>query len=243
MKKLAVLAVAGLAASSSLAQTLKAFNGNFRQGRAGEFLIQQQSGPSLGVTGLFSDALPADATVNVSNGSQYDANAEFFMTFCLELNRPLSFGIEYDAAIDTAAKAGGSGAVNGRDEISAETAYLYNAFRRGNLVTSFDYFSSAANRAPDGEALQDAIWALEAEIQVSSLSAKALAFYNEAINAVASGAWTGIGNVRALNLTTIDAQGNLVDVQDVLTIIIPLPTTAGLAMLGIAGVTGFRRRR
>lgn len=243
MKKFAVLAVAGLAASSSLAQTIKAFGGNFRQGRAGEFLVQQQSGPSIGVTGLFSDALPGDATVNTSNGSSYNPQAEFFMTFCLELDRPLSFGIEYDAATDTAAKAGGSGAVNGRDEISAETAYLYNGFRRGTLVTSFDYFSSAANRAPDGEALQDAIWALENEIQVSSLSAKALAFYNEAVNAVSSGAWTGIGNVRALNLTIIDDKGLLVDVQDVLTIIIPLPTTSGLALLGIAGVAGFRRRR
>lgn len=238
MKKLAVLAVAGLATSSALAQTIRAFGGNFRDGQGGEFLVQTGSG-SAGLTGLASDVLPADAVVNNSRGA-FVAGGEFFMTFCLELDEPLTFGVEYDVQASDSARDGGLGGPS-PDPINAETAYLYTNFRRGTLATAYDYTGSAAGRAADGMALQDAIWAFEEEIGVSGLSGKALDFYNEALNAVSSGAWVGIGNVRALNTTRIDSTGALINGQDVLTII-PLPTGSALALVGLAGVS-IRRRR
>ena len=169
-----------------------------------------------------------------------------FETFCLEKFETLPFDItNYKADLNTetvsqaAPYAGGNyGGFN--DALDPRTAYLYHHFLGGTLTTPYDY-ANEGNRIDDANALQTAIWFIEQEDD-TALTGKALDLYNEANAAVTSGAWVGIGNVRILNIYTNTAR---VDWQDVLVelIQIPLPTSAAMAGVGLAGFGLIRRRR
>jgi hypothetical protein len=179
-----------------------------------------------------------------------------FETFCVEKFEPLYFfgdasnpsSNEYKADLNTetvaqaAAYAGGAhGGFN--DPLDPMTAYLYDHFLHMTLTTPYDY-GTGAQRINDADALQTAIWFIEQE-DSTPLTGKALALWTEANNAVTSGAWTGLGNVRILNIYTNSTR---VDYQDVLVETItsvPLPgggpmAAAGLA--GLVGLVGIRRR-
>jgi hypothetical protein len=109
-----------------------------------------------------------------------------------------------------------------------------------NLVAGYDY-TNATNRASDANALQKAIWFIEQE-DATALTGKALTLYNEAAAAVAAGSWSGIGDVRILNIETnsgVEAQDQLVMTM----VSVPLPTGAAMACLGLLGLAGVRRRR
>jgi hypothetical protein len=122
------------------------------------------------------------------------------------------------------------------------TAYLYDHFINRTLTTPYDYVNEA-NRINDADAMQTAIWFIEQETS-DPLTGKALAFFQEAQNAVNSGAWKGLGNVRILNIYTNSAR---VDYQDILietaSSPVPLPSGVSLAGVGFAGLLAKRRRR
>lgn len=208
----------------------------------GEFHIWNTTGLP---TGLISDAAWTDED---GDGIKND-----FQTFCLERNEPTASPAYFE--ISTGAILGGidndaygSWDVSGSpgfDPISAATAYLYNEFWEGTL-SNFDYADTGVGRDVSGRSLQRAIWELEDEgaAATNNSDTQALAWITEAVNAVTSGSWTGIGNVRVLNLYVFDAQGNRVEKQSQL-VVIPLPASAlmGLGLLCALGAyRGIRRR-
>lgn len=176
-----------------------------------------------------------------------------FETFCLEKFEDLLLsgapnGLPYRADANTETIADGqpynSGGLGGaHDALDARTAYLYAHFINRNLVSGYDY-GNGAQRTSDADDLQRAMWFIEQE-DATALTGKALAYYNEANAAVVSGQWNGLGNVRVLNIYTVNLQGVRTEYQDVLymTTVIPLPTGAAMAGLGLGGLAVVRRRR
>ena len=168
----------------------------------------------------------------------------FFQTFCLERSEHIGLGIQYNWSISEVAVLGGDGGsvdldgdlIPDGDPISAETAYLFNAFWRGTL-SSYNYTLGATNRAASARDLQRAIWYLEEEI--TSVSDQALTWVTEARNAVLTpGGWSGLGNVRVLNITTLagaQAQSQL--------FMVPLPPAIGVGLAGLSGLVLLHRRR
>jgi hypothetical protein len=180
-------------------------------------------------------------------------------TFCLEENETVGSGTHnYFGVVNTAAVKGGDnpsmGSVAGGnpiygdplgqqsvgDPLDARTAYLFTKFSQGTLL-NYDFAGPTAARKADAAALQDAIWKIEQEI-TKTLTGQALAWYNEATTAVASGAWQGIGDVRVLNLYT-GYTANTVSgaAQDVL-VMVPVPAAVLLGFLGL-GAAGIKLRR
>ncbi len=156
-----------------------------------------------------------------------------FITFCVERDEYIANGKTYDVVVNTAAVAGGAGGPS-PDPLDSRTAFLYTMFMNGTLSSlegDFTYLD------PDsGEAMQDAIWALENELSMPSSGSLAGKLVALAQSNVDSGSWVGIGNVRIMNLTRNGQRA-----QDQL-VLIPLPSAAGLAMVGL-GVISIRRRR
>lgn len=168
------------------------------------------------------------------------APADTFLTFCLEKNEYFTPGQNlYVKAVNTAAVNGGVGGPN-PDPISAQTAYLYTMFRAGTL-SGYDFVGTGATRVASANSFQKAIWYLEEEITYGETDAQAQAWITAANTAVSSSAWTGIGNVRVLNLYqdanfTTRAQDQLY--------LLPVPEPEIYAMMGLGlGLLGWVGRR
>lgn len=155
-----------------------------------------------------------------------------FITFCLQRNEYFTPGQPmYVGGIS-------DHTVQGNNQISAQTAYLYTQFRNGAL-SRYDTSSTSAHIA-SATALQLAFWFLEGE--VTSVGTNDLA--NHFITDARNSGWTGIGQVRVLNLFgTRDADGTFSgDRQDQLTLV-PEPGTLALLLVGGAMALAGKRRR
>lgn len=172
------------------------------------------------------------------------SNIELFRTFCLQRNEYM----DYNAAgfnvvgVSTQTVAGG---VN----LAAEVAYLYTMFRAGTLpgsaITDGSY--GGGNHGTEADSLQRAIWSFMGQLNPNSAEVtsdvQAVALRNAASAAIASNSWSGIGNVRILNLTWATGRSGFgagTDAQDQL-VIIPLPTGAALGLAGLS-LLAIRRR-
>lgn len=170
------------------------------------------------------------------------AAAGSYLTFCVELNEHIGRST-YNAVENTEAINGGVGGGN-PDPLDYRTAFLYTAFIKGNLdnklaSASLGVFTYGAGLA--GIAMQEAIWVIEEEVDISTVSDLAkdiLALAGAAVTGTGEWVGKGIGNVRILNLTTNDGEHR----QDQL-MLIPLPIPALLGLAGLAGVGVFSRRR
>ncbi len=183
-----------------------------------------------------------------------DNGGNTLKTFCVELreNTP-GVGTTLAGQVNTVAIQGGD-----VPALQSETAYLFTQFK---LASTGDFSGADFAQEIDQRAMQLAIWHFEenlgsfgmsgftvANIYLQGLSASeqtdllntASTFILFADGAVDSGSWTGLGNVRVLNLgsgTGANPWGN----QDML-IMIPLPGASAMAGLGLLAV-GTRRRR
>lgn len=124
------------------------------------------------------------------------------------------------------------GDANGADYLSSQTAWLYTQFRNGTLP-SFDQSVNAM------DAFQWAVWQLEDEAWIPEghdYTAVANSFVALANQAVANG-FTGLGDVRVLNLLNADGT----DAQDQLTLV-PEPSSLELVAFGAVALFIGRRR-
>jgi len=167
-----------------------------------------------------------------------------YLTFCVELNEHIGKNT-YDAVKNTGATDGGVGGGN-PDPLDDRTAFIYTAFLKGNLaskLTAAGLGTFTIGDAFSGTALQEAIWVIEQEIDVSTVtSTLATDILALADTAVANGGeWfgKGIGGVRILNLTDVNTGDNK---QDQL-ILIPLPLPAVLGLVGLMGIAGISYKR
>jgi hypothetical protein len=131
------------------------------------------------------------------------------------------------------------GGVNGKDELSSQTAWLYTQFTDGTLQ-KYDYSNSGnsvfASRAASADALQNAFWMLEDEQAIDPTN-----YYYQLAMAFTPQNF-GLGDVAVLNMFVYNSQGVLVEAQDQLTRV-PEPTTLALMGAGMLGMAVARRRR
>lgn len=190
-----------------------------------------------------------------SSGSGLQQGSSFF-TFRLDMSPVIHEGLHAFTVGDSVTGFNQSGPQPA--PLSSQTAFLYTQFRAGALSTQTGF---SPDSEADLDALQDAIWHFQglfaslpnrrgdshaidplADESTTTLSDRAQSFVDLANAAVASGEWTGLGGVRVLSATTLGPSAGDGDGANFLTVVVPLPGPAGLA-LGSLMLIGARRRR
>lgn len=177
-----------------------------------------------------------------------------FQSFCLEYKEGISFNTPYyvqGVTNHTVNAAGAYGTYSGsesghtstQDPISSQTAWLFTQFFTNGLSSSALW--GTGNQATKNTALQQAIWSFEGE-NFGTLSTLAATYKANANYAITHG-WSGIGNVRVLNLFGYDTRthGYSKYAQDQLYMVsaVPEPETYAMLLAGLGLMGAIVRRR
>ncbi len=196
--------------------------------------------------GAFNGSVVAGPVAGTWNNS--------FQSFCLEYQEHINFDTPYLVKNVTNHTVNALGAydtytgtelghTSTQDPISAKTAWLFTQFFNTGLSGSM---WGSGDQATKNTALQQAIWAFEGERSFGSpLNDLAITYKNNANNAILNG-WSGIGNVRVLNLFGKDANGNYtIHKQDQLYMVsaVPEPETYAMLLAGLGLMGAIVRRR
>jgi hypothetical protein len=172
-----------------------------------------------------------------------------FLSFCLEKNEYFNSYTQnlYVKSVSTATQnsLAGSTPTNSfgtstSDPLSAQTAYLFTQF--------YNNQSTYAGTASLADSMQRAVWFLEGELAVADLTAynadtTATSWVAAANTAVSSGAWSGLGNVRVLNLYTNASYTGHSQDQLYMISAVPEPQTYALMLAGLGLMLTIARRR
>lgn len=199
-------------------------------GGGGEFTIYESSNTNL--------LLSNDAYASTTSGLA--GHSESFQTFCIETDEyssnPMSIWVSTENINGSAgshAWGGGSNSDTG-DNLDSKTAWLYTQFATGNLA---DYaYTGTVNgltRAQTAAALQYLIWTTEGEsgsvVNAIAPNAAQLALINNWNTLYGLSGWTGIGNVRVMQNSTLNGGA----AQDFL-FLTPVPGAVLLGMFGLS---------
>ena len=205
---------------------------------------------SVAASPVYAIPVAVGDDIHVLNGPGTTGGGEFtivvddttsFISFCLQQTEYINFvnAFHVDAistfAISDPISRGGDAA--GRDYLSPHTAFLYTEFREGTL-DGYDY---GAGRVVSANNLQYAIWMFEGEIAMNAANP----FVALANTAVALGEWSGLGNVRVMNLSLngVESQDQLMLVPGRDITAVPEPASLVLFGSGVSLAAMVRRRR
>lgn len=181
----------------------------------------------------------ADGPGNTQGGIFYAVTSDHgsFKTFCVEVGETGSLGPTFEYTLSTNIIYNGDGSTN---PLNAETAFLYTRFAEDRIRGILNKPNMPEDLLAD--AMQLAIWKIEGERNTTDPDA--LLLIAAAQNAIGDGSWAGLGSVRVMNIWNPGQVGERDGAKQDTLIIIPLPSAAGLATLGILGlgVVGRRRR-
>lgn len=154
------------------------------------------------------------------------SNSYSFFTFCIEKDEYINFSNQfYVDSISTTVFGGGNDADNGVP-LSSGAAYLYSQY----------IMNAVFNNSTLNDNYQNAIWAYENEILVSSLSIAAKDLYDSASSA------SGLYGVYAVNLKWDGPNG-----ANAQTMLVKDPVPEPVSMLlfgtGLVGIGGFIRKK
>lgn len=151
-----------------------------------------------------------------------------FGTFCVETDEFINYGTTYYVTLSDYAFEGGSNIPPGTmDPLDVKTAWIYTQWMNGT-ITHNDYWANI---------VQESIWYIEQE----SLGRRHQ-LVDDATTATANGAWTNL-NVKVMNLwTTKNADGSYSGYAQDQLVMVPLPATFLLGLLGL-GMGGWKLRK
>ena len=215
----------------------------YSAGQGGEFRIEPDTGFTL------SNSAYADTTKNQGGV------AGSFQSFCLEVTEYI-YDNSYIKVSETFVNGNpGShaykGSESGGDDLDPETAWLYTQFATGQL-TDYAYTGTVdgLNRSQTAGALQRLIWATEEEggndfmspFKGISLNDAQRSLITDWETAYLGSGWSGIGNVRVLQLYGSYSNGEYSCIRQDQLYLVPVPGAVLLGLLGL-GAAGIKLRK
>ena len=202
---------------------------------------------TVATTALANSVVYTDGPGDIQGGIFHAVTATqgSFDTFCIEFTEHLNTTgtVTYSYDVNDYATFNGQGG-GFRDPLDSRTAFIYTQFRHGEIRNILG--DQGLSDTDMSNAIQIAMWAIEDEpvdFSFHSQFANAQLLIAAAENAIANGTWSGLGNVRVMNVWVQGQEGTTQGARQDTLIMLPLPSGAGLASVGLLGLGFVSRKR